>query len=82
MNEKNELFRKVQAADFAAYDLLLYLDTHPCCQSALTLYKEKCDEAKALRCEYEKSYGPLTPCSSCGETPWQWIKNPWTWEKS
>jgi spore coat protein JB len=82
MNERNELLRKLQSADFAAYDLLLYLDTHPCCQTALDAYKEKCAEAKKLREEYEEKYSPLSPCASSEDTPWQWIKNPWNWEKS
>ncbi len=81
MNDREELLRKVQAAEFSAYDLLLYLDTHPCCQRTLDLYKEKCAEAKKLRCEFEEKYGPLTPCSSSSKTPWQWIKNPWVWDK-
>ena len=82
MNERRDLLYKLQAADFAAHDLMLYLDTHPCCQSALTLYHEKLREAKALREEYEKKYGPLTAQSSSTRTPWQWIENPWTWERS
>ena len=79
---RDEMLRKVQAAEFAAYDLLLYLDTHPCCQKSLTLFKEKCAEAEKLKAEFEAEYGPLTPCSSSAQTPWQWIKNPWNWEKS
>ncbi len=82
MNEKTELLRKLQAADFAAYDLLLYLDTHPCCQSTLSLYKEKVTEAKKLRSEYESKYGPLTAASSSDKIPWQWIQNPHAWERS
>ncbi len=82
MNERTELLYRLQAADFAVYDLNLYLDTHPCCQRALALYKEKVKEAKALREEYESKYSPLTATSSPGKTPWQWIQNPWVWERS
>ena len=81
MNSKQELLYKLQAADFAAYDLLLYLDTHPCCQASLTLYHEKVNEAKKLREEYEKKYGPLSAKASDNKTPWQWIQNPWVWER-
>ncbi len=81
MNERQELLFQLQAADFAAHDLMLYLDTHPCCRTALTLYHEKLAEAKALRREYEEKYGPLTASSSSTETPWQWIQNPWVWER-
>lgn len=82
MSERTDLLYKLQAADFVAYDLLLYLDTHPCCQSTLTLYNEKVKEAKALRKEYESKYGPITAAASSQTTPWQWIQNPWVWEKS
>lgn len=81
MSERTDLLYKLQAADFAAYDLLLYLDTHPCCQGALALYREKVKEAKALRDEYEATYGPITATSSSKNTPWQWIQNPWVWER-
>lgn len=82
MSERQELLFKVQSADFAAYELMLYLDTHPCCQSALTLYQEKVKEAKELRNEYEAKYGPLTAASSSQQTPWQWIQKPQAWERS
>lgn len=81
MSERTDLLKKLQAADFAAYDLLLYLDTHPCCQATLNLYKEKVSEAKALRKEYEASYGPLMATSSSKNTPWQWIQTPNVWER-
>lgn len=82
MNDREEMLYKVQAAEFAVYDLLLYLDTHPCCRRALALFKEKCAEAEAAKSEFEAKYDPLTYCASCDKTPWQWIKNPWVWEKS
>lgn len=81
MSERTDLLYRLQAADFAAYDLMLYLDTHPCCQSALELYREKVNEADSLRKEYESKYGPLTATSSSKKTPWQWIQNPHAWER-
>ena len=82
MNEREMLLRDVQAKSFLAHDLLLYLDTHPCCQSTLTLYHTKLKEAKALREEYESKYGPLSASAASERTPWQWIQNPWVWERS
>ena len=49
------------------------------CQYCGTKYSV--EEAKKLRCEYENKYGPLTATSSSATAPWQWSKNPWTWEK-
>ena len=79
--EKRALLKKVQEADFFALDLQLYLNTHPYCKKTLEMYKTATDEAKTLRKNYENMYGPLTASSSGPETPWQWIENPWTWEK-
>jgi spore coat protein JB len=81
MSERTDLLYRLQAADFAAYDLMLYLDTHPCCKSALELYREKVNEAASLRKEYEAKYGPITATASSKKTPWQWIQNPWVWER-
>ena len=80
-NSRNELLRKIQEIDFYAYDLQLYLNTHPDCERALTLYGKTIEEAKKLRNEYEAMYGPLTASASIKKYPWQWSKNPWTWEK-
>ncbi len=78
-SNRKELLKKVQEADFAAYDLLLFLDTHPNCMSALTKYKEAVEDGAKYRREYEAAYGPLTPSASSAATPWQWIQNPWPW---
>ena len=78
---RQALLRKVQEADFFAHDLQLYLNTHPTCERALTLYKQTIKEADELRSEYEEKYGPLTASRSSSKTPWQWINNPWTWDK-
>ena len=37
--------------------------------------------AKA-RCAYEKQYGPLTNFGHApSNCPWQWVDEPWPWEK-
>lgn len=80
-NLRREKLRQVQEADFLALDLQLYLNTHPDCIRALELYTKTIKNAKELRKEYEKEYGPLTAGASSSQAPWQWIKNPWTWDK-
>jgi spore coat protein JB len=77
---RRELLKKVQEADFFALDLQLYLNTHPDCARALALYQDAVKKAKDLRKEYEKTYGPLTATSTPDKLPWQWSRNPWTWE--
>ena len=80
-NDRRELLRKVQEADFLALDLQLYLNTHPNCERILKLYTETVRKAKNLRKEFEEKYGPLTATETPNRLPWQWSKNPWTWEK-
>ena len=77
--DRAQMLRKVQEAEFVAYDLMLYLDTHPGCQTALTQFKEAVDKARKCRKEFEAVYGPLTASASSSAAPWQWIKNPWPW---
>lgn len=79
-NSRQEMLKKVQEADFFALELQLYLNTHPNCVRALSLYEETVKKAKLLRKEYEENFGPLTATSTPGKAPWQWSKNPWTWE--
>lgn len=70
------LMNRLMAARFSAWDLHLYLDTHPCDRTAVELlekYKEK--SAELLR-DYENRYGPLSPSSGYGE---DWTQGPWPW---
>ena len=78
---RSELLKKIQETDFYAYDLQLYLNTHPKCEKALKLYAKTVDESKKLRAEFESKFGPLTATSTPSTLPWQWSMNPWTWEK-
>ncbi len=79
--DRNEMLKKVQSAEFVAYDLMLYLDTHPNCQTALTKFKEAVEKATKYRKEFEAVYGPLTACASSSAAPWQWIQDPWPWNR-
>ena len=80
-SSRRELLLKIQETDFFAYDLQLYLNTHPDCERAMSLYSDAVRKSKELKNEYEAKYGPLTAFQSVGKLPWQWSKNPWTWEK-
>lgn len=73
----NNLLYKLSAAQFAKWELHLYLDTHPADLQALALFKKyeaKCD---LLKKEYEEKYGGLTADSAQGV---EWFKNPWPWD--
>jgi spore coat protein JB len=76
---REKMLKEVMAASFTAFDLHLYLNTHPYDQRALMLFNNSTQNAKILADNYERMYGPLTAASS-GSYPWQWINSPWPWE--
>ena len=78
--ESNQL-KKLQSYNFAAYDMLLYLDTHPEDERAFQLYKELTEKAGKLKTEYEDANGPLTPFSAGRFDKFNWLKGPWPWQK-
>ncbi len=77
MNDKQKLLRKISVAQFAAWELHLYLDTHPCDTSANEMFKKYTAECNALKKEYEAKYGHLTAKSS---NEADWLDSPWPWE--
>lgn len=82
MDKQQEMMLKdIQAIDFYLIDLSLFLDTHPCDKEALAVYKKYNDQAKLMRDQYEKSYGPLTIRYAEDENYWQWVGSSWPWER-
>lgn len=81
MNEKARLMKKIKEYDFALKELNLYLDTHPNCRRALTLFKKYKDLRKKAVDEYISQFGPITPEQSSDDQHWSWIDDPWPWER-
>lgn len=80
---RSQLLQRINEVSFAVNDLLLYLDTHPCCEKGLALYGEYAEERKKLMKEYAECYGPLTvddAVYSGGDT-WKWMEQPFPWER-
>lgn len=75
--DKCKLMRELSSVKFAAWELHLYLDTHPCDEKALEMHKKYTERAKELIAEYEECFGPLTHKSGSGLA---WVENPWPWE--
>ena len=65
-----------QAAAFAAWEMRLYLNTHPNDKEALALFRKLCKEAEAEN--YATTFLEDDCCTKC----WSWVKNPWPWEYS
>lgn len=82
MNEKQNLKRAIHGYDFAIYEMVLYLDTHPLDKMALQKFKYfKTKRAAAIE-EYESKFGPyvVTANKVNNEHHWSWVDDPWPWE--
>ena len=78
---RTECLKQIQRYKFAAYDMLLYLDTHADDKKAFELYKSLVKKTRALISEYEENYGPLSAKSAADFETFRWLENPWPWEK-
>ena len=82
MTTKNQLIKKIQALDFAIYEMVLYLDTHPSSAQGLQLLEKYRAERNMAVAEYEKNYGKLvlTIADAGHGNRWNWVDDPWPWE--
>lgn len=80
--ERVRLLHEIQAVEFAAVDLTLYLDTHPTDLRALMDYNDISLQLRELKQAYETRYGPLCAfgTSPGGVDRWHWIDDPWPWD--
>ena len=80
---KEQMLHQISVMSFAAYDMLLYLDTHPDDVKALSFYQEQCSIRKQLLDDYARQFGPLTMDHACNSPSdsWDWVMQPWAWEK-
>ncbi len=79
MTEQEMLKRRINALDFACWELHLFLDSHPENQDAAKKLEEYKKTTSVLMEEYESKYGMLKETSeNCSR--WQWVSGPWPWE--
>ena len=82
MTDRSAMLRKLQQAEFSAYDSALFLDTHNTDQEALTYYSKMNQSAKELEDDFTAKYGPLHIGETRSQKMWEWSKGPWPWEYS
>lgn len=80
-NKQKELLLKIREMQFALLECGLFLDTHKDSTEALEKLREYGSKAEALKKEYETEYGPLTLSTDFGDGGFDWINDPWPWEK-
>ena len=82
--EREKAMHRIMEVSFALNDLTLYLDTHPGCESGLTLFYELTEERVKLLAEYASRYYPLTQLSmvtgECNRQEYGWAEGPMPWE--
>ncbi len=79
--DKKNLLDCVRAAHFAMLEAGLYLDTHPYDTEALKKFEVYRLKYKEFVKQFEEQYGPLTLCGDFGSDGFDWINDPWPWEK-
>ena len=63
-----------QQSAFAAWDLRLYLDTHPDDEDAKALFRRLCEETD------DPNYATTFLTEGCCDGQWRWHDQPWPWE--
>ncbi|MBQ8961654.1 MAG: spore coat protein CotJB [Ruminococcus sp.] len=82
MREREMLLRKIRQYDFTLKELNLYLDTHPGCRRALAMFQKYRKLRSDAYEEFTRRFGPLVPEQSENSDRWDWIDDPWPWERS
>ena len=79
--KKEELLLEIMELSFAINDLNLYLDLYPTDKEMLEKFNKLVEISCQKEIEYVKAYGPLEVIDSNSKTNFDWIKNPWPWER-
>ena len=81
--DRQTMMYEIMALDFAETDLTLYLNTHPDDTDAIDLHNAIVKKRTALVDSYQAMYGPITTRNYINsDSDWDWIENPWPWDKT
>lgn len=79
MNQ-GQLLEWIQMLTLCAYDMQLYLDTHPDDKDALDYFNQCTQLLNNATQTYEASYGPFSVNSAAPFESWTWVETPMPWE--
>lgn len=82
MDPRCTLLRRIKQYDFTLKELNLFLDTHPNSSRALAMFAKYRKLRENAVAEYNDRFGPLTPEQNQNLQSWDWIADPWPWERS
>lgn len=74
---REQLLRRLSAAQFALWETHMFLDTHAGNPEAMKMHDMYLKKYEALAEEFEKQFGPL---SLSGYNSDEWLQNPWPWD--
>ena len=74
------LFEQIGDVSFAMDDLRLFLDTHPNCAEALSLFNEYKRLRHELIARYTEACGSLVSYYPDSENGWTWNDGPMPWQ--
>lgn len=76
-----QLLKKINEYSLALVDTMLYLDTHPSDQKALTYYNEILTKYKDYHHTFSMQFYPLVATEVTCSNPFSWVYSPMPWEK-
>lgn len=81
MSGKRALEKEIARLSFSMDELRLFLDTHPKDTQALAAFVELKKKRRERIEQYHELYGPLDAYSGGGSEHWNWLQQPWPWER-
>lgn len=78
--DRKELFERIGAVSFAMDELRLFLDTHPDCAEALSLFNEYKTLRHELVARYTAAFGSIDSYYPNSENGWEWNDGPMPWQ--
>ncbi len=77
MNNRENALKALSAAEFALWEMHLYLDTHPTDLRMVERYNKNRMKYAVMKNEFEDKYYKLSAETAQGV---EWLKSPWPWD--
>ena len=74
---RDKMLLNVSAAQFAMWEMRMYMDTHLDNADARKLYEKYHRQFETLKAEFEEKFGPITLGENNSD---EWLKDPWPWD--
>ncbi|MBE6685873.1 MAG: spore coat protein CotJB [Ruminococcaceae bacterium] len=73
-NGDTALLLQIQQISFAMDELRLFIDTHPACEEAISLFNEYAEQRNELVCRYNSDVMPISGYATEQSGKWRWGK--------